>query len=95
LPKNTPALAARRQARARYAARLAAQAERDRANLADLAGFFLLAQQIADHTTAVEALRRDQAEHLRRLADRGMVVDDIAADTGLGPTEIRRLLKTA
>jgi hypothetical protein len=95
LPKNTPALAARRQALERYAARQAAQAERDRANLADLTAYFLLSQQIADHATAVETLRRDQTRHLRSLSERGLSIDDIAADTGLRPADLRRMLKSA
>lgn len=91
-PRKSHAVAARARAHEKYAARQAAQAVRDRANMQDLTAFYRLQEMIRDHDDAIDDLRRQQGAHLAALNDRGQAISDIAVDTGLEPSEVKRLL---
>jgi len=107
--KNISTIEVRRLARERLARERAEQAERNKANEADLVEYLLLGQRIdaadAEYETAVSAAqqRREkgvaqlcqrQAECVRRMSGRGEAVAQIADRTGMSQRDVRRIINT-
>ncbi len=107
--RNTSTIEARRRARERLAHERAEQAERNKANEADLVEYLLLEQCIdaadTEYETTVSAAqqRREndvaqlcqrQAECVRRMSGRGEVVAQIADRTGMSQRDVRKIIKT-
>ncbi|QIS08830.1 hypothetical protein [Nocardia arthritidis] len=107
--RKSSAVAARRLARERLALERAKQAERNKANEADLVEYLLLGQRIETanveyaesvsaardrHDQTIAILRQRQADCLRQMSGRGEMDASIADRVGMPIKEVRRITRT-